>query len=152
VQIPFLEFIYQRKLIYKKYQLTQGPVWKTTEKRINLWIIFLMKNPWTESTTRWTRSTSVFHGDEVRQGTPAVGLRISGRDWMKQKGTWWSNPYRPSMIGQRRSGGDTWCVIPRSEKEGTKPPYVCPGCSNHTHDNNMINRCNVINKQVICLT
>jgi hypothetical protein len=27
-------------------------------------------------------------------------------------------------------------VIPRSEKEGTKPPYVCPGCSNHTHDNN----------------
>jgi hypothetical protein len=37
-------------------------------------------------------------------------------------------------------------VIPRSEKEGTKPPYVCPGCSNHTHGNNMINRCNVINK------
>jgi hypothetical protein len=24
-------------------------------------------------------------------------------------------------------------VIPRSEKEGTKPPYVCPGCSNHTY-------------------
>jgi hypothetical protein len=43
-------------------------------------------------------------------------------------------------------------VIPRFEKEGTKPPYVCPGCSNHTHGNNMINRCNVINKQVICLT
>jgi hypothetical protein len=43
-------------------------------------------------------------------------------------------------------------VIPRSEKEGTKPPYVCPGCSNHTHDNNMINRCNVINKRVIFLT
>jgi hypothetical protein len=35
-------------------------------------------------------------------------------------------------------------VIPHSEKEGTKPPYVCPGCSNHTHGNNMINRCNVI--------
>ncbi|WP_428637374.1 retrotransposon gag family protein, partial [Shewanella sp.] len=31
-------------------------------------------------------------------------------------------------------------VTPCSEKEGTKPPYVCPGCSNHTHDNNMINR------------
>jgi hypothetical protein len=31
-------------------------------------------------------------------------------------------------------------VIPRSEKEGTKPPYMCPGCSNHTHGNNMINR------------
>jgi hypothetical protein len=28
---------------------------------------------------------------------------------------------------------------------GTKPPYVCPGCSNHTHGNNMINRCNVFN-------
>jgi hypothetical protein len=38
----------------------------------------------------------------------------------------------------------TMGVIPRSEKEGTKPPYVCPGCSNHTHGNNMINRCNVI--------
>jgi hypothetical protein len=37
-------------------------------------------------------------------------------------------------------------VIPRSEKEGTKPPYVCPRCSNHTHGNNMINRCNVTNK------
>jgi hypothetical protein len=37
-------------------------------------------------------------------------------------------------------------VIPRSEKEGTKPPYVCPGCSNHTHGNNMINRYNVIIK------
>jgi hypothetical protein len=37
-------------------------------------------------------------------------------------------------------------VIPRSEKEGTKPPYVCPVCSNHTHGNNLINRCNVINK------
>jgi hypothetical protein len=24
-------------------------------------------------------------------------------------------------------------VTPRSEKEGTKPPYVCPGCSNHTY-------------------
>jgi hypothetical protein len=31
-------------------------------------------------------------------------------------------------------------VIPRSEKEGMKPPYVCPGCSNYTHGNNMINR------------
>jgi hypothetical protein len=43
-------------------------------------------------------------------------------------------------------------VIPRSEKEGTKPAYVCPGCSNHTHGNNMINRCNVVNKRVIFLT
>jgi hypothetical protein len=43
-------------------------------------------------------------------------------------------------------------VIPHSEKEGTKPPYVCPGCSNHTHGNNMINRENVTNKQVLFLT
>jgi hypothetical protein len=35
------------------------------------------------------------------------------------------------------------CVIPRSEKEGMKPPYVCPGCSNHTYSNNMITRFHV---------
>jgi hypothetical protein len=34
-------------------------------------------------------------------------------------------------------------VIPHSEKMETKPPYVCPGCSNHTYSNNMINRCHV---------
>jgi hypothetical protein len=34
-------------------------------------------------------------------------------------------------------------VIPRSEKVGTKPPYVCPGCSNHTYSNNMITRFHV---------
>jgi hypothetical protein len=34
-------------------------------------------------------------------------------------------------------------VIPRSEKEGMKPPYVCPGCSNHTYSNNMITRIHV---------
>jgi hypothetical protein len=43
-------------------------------------------------------------------------------------------------------------VIPRSEKEGMKPPYMCPRCSNHTHGNNMINRCKVVNKRVIFLT
>jgi hypothetical protein len=31
-------------------------------------------------------------------------------------------------------------VIPHSEKAGTKPPYVCPGCFIHTYSNNMINR------------
>jgi hypothetical protein len=30
-------------------------------------------------------------------------------------------------------------VIPHSEKAETKPPYVCPGCSNHTYNNNLIN-------------
>jgi hypothetical protein len=40
-------------------------------------------------------------------------------------------------LNEGRSDMDEWLsVIPRSEKEGTKPPYVCPGCSNHTHDNN----------------
>jgi hypothetical protein len=34
-------------------------------------------------------------------------------------------------------------VIPPSEKEGTKPPYVCPGYSNHTYSNNMITRIHV---------
>jgi hypothetical protein len=43
-------------------------------------------------------------------------------------------------------------AIPRSEKEGTKLPYVCPGCSNHMHGNNIINRVNVTNKQVLFLT
>jgi hypothetical protein len=34
-------------------------------------------------------------------------------------------------------------VIPHSKKEGTKPPYVCPGCSNHMYSNNMITRIHV---------
>jgi hypothetical protein len=34
-------------------------------------------------------------------------------------------------------------VIPCSEIEGTKPPYVCPGCFIHTYSNNMINRFHV---------
>jgi hypothetical protein len=40
-------------------------------------------------------------------------------------------------------------VIPRSEKTEMKPPYVCPGCSNHTYNNNMINRCHVRSYRVI---
>jgi hypothetical protein len=31
-------------------------------------------------------------------------------------------------------------IIPRTEKVEIKPPYMCPGCSNHTYNNNMINR------------
>jgi hypothetical protein len=38
----------------------------------------------------------------------------------------------------------TWTdVIPRSEKEGMEPPYVCPGYSNHMYSNNMITRFHV---------
>jgi hypothetical protein len=35
------------------------------------------------------------------------------------------------------------CAIPRSEKAEMKSPYMCPGCSNHTYNNNMINMCYV---------
>jgi hypothetical protein len=46
------------------------------------------------------------------------------------------NPLEPifcvhGVFGLREGGGAS--VTPRSEKEGTKPPYVCPGCSNHTY-------------------
>jgi hypothetical protein len=34
-------------------------------------------------------------------------------------------------------------VKPHSEKAETKPPYMCLGCSNHTYNNNEINRCHV---------
>jgi hypothetical protein len=52
---------------------------------------------------------------------------------------------RDSHIGCNLSTSSlaTPSVIPRSEKEGTKPPYVCPGCSNHTYSNNMITRFHV---------
>jgi hypothetical protein len=34
-------------------------------------------------------------------------------------------------------------VIPYSEKAEMKPSYMCPGCSNHMYNNNMIKRCHV---------
>jgi hypothetical protein len=40
-------------------------------------------------------------------------------------------------------------VVPRSEKAETKHPYMCPGCSNHTYNNNMINRCHIQQNRVI---
>jgi hypothetical protein len=46
-------------------------------------------------------------------------------------------------LGLRAPGDVSHSVIPRSEKEGTKPPYVCPECSNHTYSNNMITRFHV---------
>jgi hypothetical protein len=39
--------------------------------------------------------------------------------------------------------GDEAPVIPCSKIAGTKPPYMCPGCSNHTYSNNMITRFHV---------
>jgi hypothetical protein len=67
------------------------------------------------------------------------------------KRSFWRSDFSPPISSKPPSPQET-DVIPRSEKEGTKPPYVCPGCSNHTHVNNMINRCNVVNKRVIFLT
>jgi hypothetical protein len=57
----------------------------------------------------------------------------------------WRGPWAQRAACARRAGLG-WCgaaVIPRSEKEGTKPLYVCPGCSNHTYSNNMITRIHV---------
>jgi hypothetical protein len=48
---------------------------------------------------------------------------------------------RLASYGQHDS--DIPLVIPRSEKIEMKPPYMCPGCSNHTYNNNMINMCRV---------
>jgi hypothetical protein len=44
----------------------------------------------------------------------------------------------PPSPGLEFRSGPTSLSYPVPRKEGTKPPYVCPGCSNHTHDNNMI--------------
>jgi hypothetical protein len=38
-------------------------------KRFNLRIIFLMENPWAESTAQWTRSMGAFHGEAVHRVT-----------------------------------------------------------------------------------
>jgi hypothetical protein len=56
--------------------------------------------------------------------------------------------YHFSRFGLRTggSGFPVWAskpVIPHSKKEETKPPYLCPGYSNHMYSNNMINRCHV---------
>jgi hypothetical protein len=47
--------------------------------------------------------------------------------------------------------GYTGCHTPVLKSTKSKPPYVCPGCLNYTHDNNMINRWNIMNKQVLFL-
>jgi hypothetical protein len=85
-----------------------------------------------------------------KKKTPWRMVHMSWMIWM----TWviWMRIQMKAALTWKNGFPKMGVVIPRSEKEGTKPPYVCPGCSNHTHGNNMINRCNVINKQVICLT
>jgi hypothetical protein len=57
------------------------------------------------------------------------------------KATVASGPWMRAAASDRPVGMAV--VIPHSEKEGTKPPYVCPGCSNHTYSNNMITRFHV---------
>jgi transposase InsO family protein len=51
----------------------------------------------------------------------------------------YSLPYEPKQNGIAKR----WNVIPHSEREGMKPPYVCPECSNHTSSNNIITRFHV---------
>jgi hypothetical protein len=58
---------------------------------------------------------------------PISGIRVEGCD----------------HVEATKNGVRLVFVIPHSEKEGTKPPYVCPGCSNHTYSNNMISRFHV---------
>jgi hypothetical protein len=55
----------------------------------------------------------------------------------------WSQSYFASSIRLDYALVGINRVTPRSEKEGMKPPYVCPGCSNHTYSNNMITRIHV---------
>jgi hypothetical protein len=50
---------------------------------------------------------------------------------------------KPGGLLQLLSIQEWKCVIPRSKKMEMKHSYVCPVCSNHTYNNNMINRCHV---------
>jgi hypothetical protein len=87
--------------------------------------------PWGQSTGPLAPRTNA---REISRDSPEIGSAV-----------WPPPPPSPSS-------GASSTVIPRSEKEGTMTPYVCPGYSNHTHGNNMITRCNIINKRVIFLT
>jgi hypothetical protein len=53
------------------------------------------------------------------------------------------NYMKPGGLLQPLSIQEWKCVIPRSKKMEMKHSYVCPGCSNNTYNNNMINRCHV---------
>jgi hypothetical protein len=53
---------------------------------------------------------------------------------------WCPSPlFNPPVTGTFNSG----VSYPGSEKMKPKPLYVCPGCSNHTYSNNMVNRYNI---------
>jgi hypothetical protein len=72
--------------------------------------------------------------------TPQEPTQMAGRKCIND----FSAPFSSNVrTGPETNVGDGSfeLVIPRSEKTETRPPYVCPGCSNHTYNNNMINRC-----------
>jgi hypothetical protein len=86
--------------------------------------------------------TIFFHLCEAFLGIPSNFPLFKNYFFLKcHRGHWSSNP--PSHRLSWHSIENFLAVIPRSEKEGTKPPYVCPGCSNHMYSNNMITRIHV---------
>jgi hypothetical protein len=115
-------------------------VWlRRMKNEIHQWRVPRVKQPHTCSTSEVQHALSQFT-------TKFNGCRIVSTMWVDSDIT-------VATLIEGIHGLTTYqVVIPRSEKEGTKPPYVCPGCSNHTHDNNMINICNVMNKRVLFLT
>jgi hypothetical protein len=50
---------------------------------------------------------------------------------------------RHAMALRKAKGLISLLSHPGSKKRKLKPLYVCPGCSNHTYSNNMVNRYNI---------
>jgi hypothetical protein len=70
-----------------------------------------------------------FIATDIEAHPAPLQVMASGKD--RGKSLWGG---APAMMG---------VVIPHSEKAEMKPPYMCPGCSNHMYNNNMINMCHV---------
>jgi hypothetical protein len=107
-----------------------------------------LRNARRSRSSRCSSMSNISYSHIVMAHLPSSGRvsnRLSGRTTRMRR--WHSRMpkelSRPSAVTLTPTLALT-SVIPRSEIYGTKPPYVCPGCSNHTHGNNMINRCNVI--------
>jgi hypothetical protein len=77
------------------------------------------------------RTSTQVSADRTSDGTRASSLSEAIPSYKTSDG---------GIDGHDTSNGP---VIPRSEIEGTKPPYVCPGRFIHTYSNNMINRFHV---------
>jgi hypothetical protein len=91
-----------------------------------------------------TSSVKAKSGPSHRCGLQELLEPISGEEGNEESVTKKSESRNVgSPVDEERIESMKDYVIPRSEKEGTKPPYVCPGCSNHTYSNNMITRIHV---------